>query len=100
MSADVPTGPIPVQVAEIRQDVRYIRRDLDRKIADDREDKVETKQWRREVIDRLDLLEDRVIGQVAVKSSAETVRTRITFAGVLLFGLSGMVVGILSVVIR
>ena len=91
---------LPVQVAEIKKDVEYLRREHDRAAIELREDAVEQKDFRKEVRRRLLALENASIGVTAVAGSKETSRTRITWIAALLFGASGMTVGILSVVLR
>lgn len=91
---------IPTQVAEIRKDVEYLKKELDREILEQKESRVDEKEFRKEVRRRLLTLENTSIGIAAVAASSDTKRNRIAFGAVLLFGVCGMIVGILSVVIR
>jgi hypothetical protein len=91
---------IPTQIAEIKKDVGYLRKELDREMLEQRENRIEEKSFRSEVRRRLVALENASLGIAAVAASGDTKRNRVAFAAVLLFGFVGMIVGVLSVVLR
>jgi hypothetical protein len=87
---------LPTQIAVIQKDVEYLRLEHDREAVEQKEIHADEKEFRKEVRRRLLSLENASIGIAAVAESSQTKRTRIAFVAVLVFGFSGMIVGIIS----
>jgi len=97
---DLKNAAVPVTIARIDERVNAMGRDLARAEREREAEAIEAKEFRREVRSRLEVQEARGIGDAAVARRGENSRSRLAFAGALIFGASGLIFGFLEILAR